>query len=222
MDLLQYNFQKYNVDSFRQGYLSITPIGAVVFVIFLLVSYLVEIYDTHNAEIEKEYLIKMAYYDYLTQTGNRTKCNLLMEELNNENISYGIISMDLNDLKKANDSKGHNFGDVLICGLAEVLKRSFEPMGMVGRMGGDEFIVILKSVSKEKIEELIKTFKWNLEIENDKNPEFQLRVSYGYAMDNEVEEKDAGKVYNLADARMYQMKEIYHRIQDCKDKNIEL
>lgn len=210
-DLIVYNLQKYNPGQFKSGYVSITPVGAVAFVIFLLISYLIEIYDSNNEQKEKEYFMKLAYCDYLTQTGNRAKCNEVLSELRHEKTSYGIINLDLNGLKTVNDTRGHNYGDLLISGLANVLKRCFEPYGMVGRMGGDEFIIILKNITKENLEEYLRQFQHYLNVENENNLETNISVSYGYAMDSEVFDRDPLKVYNLADARMYQMKEIFHK-----------
>ena len=68
-----------------------------------------------------------------------------MEVLSSNNENFGIFSFDLNNLKKINDNMGHTYGDDLISGFARILKETFEKEAVVGRMGGDEFIVIIRS-----------------------------------------------------------------------------
>ena len=67
------------------------------------------------------------------------------------NSDYTIICFDLNDLKITNDTYGHARGDILIKSAAEVIKDTFEPHGVVARIGGDEFISILNTTLPEEV-----------------------------------------------------------------------
>ena len=107
-------------------------------------------------EKEKELLIKRAYTDELTQLHNRTYCSEFMREISLvKQCKFTIINFDLNGLKQMTDTYGHTKGDELICYAALVLDKTFSTEGVVGRMGGDEFIVILETDNVEHIEELI-------------------------------------------------------------------
>ena len=59
--------------------------------------------------------------------------------IKNENGYF--LAIDLDDFKCVNDSKGHLTGDEVIREFSRVLKRSFSPAAILGRMGGDEFAV---------------------------------------------------------------------------------
>ncbi len=126
------------------------------------VSQALELAVEHKKRQDAEAEIKkMAYYDYLTGLPNRT---LLMDRLEisliqaqrNNNMA-ALISMDLDDFKKVNDSKGHLIGDQVLQDISSRIKQSLRKEDTVGRMGGDEFLVILPSPgSVEDIEKVAK------------------------------------------------------------------
>ena len=71
----------------------------------------------------------------------------------------GIISFDLNDLKKTNDLYGHLEGDRLLNDFAELLKDCFGKSSTVARMGGDEFIVFFEDISVTDTEGLLENMR---------------------------------------------------------------
>ena len=163
-------------------------------------------------EAERNSLIKSAYTDDLTQLSNRRYCSEYMQKVNNEQISdYAVVCFDLNNLKVTNDTYGHAKGDLLIKSAADVILETFGACGVVGRMGGDEFIAILKTAYKEEIENLLKKFCTNMARKNQEEPELNLSISYGYASSNEAAEKKIEKIYQIADDRMYANKKEYKR-----------
>ena len=100
-------------------------------------------------DTERKSLIQRAYTDEMTELHNRRYCTEYMEKINeNREENYTIICFDLNNLKETNDNYGHTRGDLLIQSAAQVIKDTFSKKGVVGRMGGDEFIAILKDLAK--------------------------------------------------------------------------
>lgn len=72
--------------------------------------------------------------------------------------------IDIDDFKGINDNLGHLYGDVVLSEVANDLINLFRATDIVGRIGGDEFIVFIKDISKtrdiiNKAEELVKTFE---------------------------------------------------------------
>ena len=99
-----------------------------------------------------------------------------MNSLQTENVKdYTIISLDINNLKQTNDALGHSAGDLLIRRAAQMLKESFDTRGIIGRMGGDEFIVIIPSSDKNLVEQLINQFKQLILRENSLNQKEKLK-----------------------------------------------
>ena len=161
-------------------------------------------------EHERMLLIKRANTDDLTQLNNRRFCTEYMKELDtDEESKYTIVSFDLNDLKKSNDQYGHVQGDLLIKRAAELIGDIFSDSGIVGRIGGDEFMAILSTEDTTYVEALLEQLRQRIDETNRSTPEFNLSISYGYAMRSEIEENIPEKVYQLSDNRMYEYKRIY-------------
>lgn len=68
---------------------------------------------------------------------------------NRQNQKFTVIGLDLDHLKKINDKYGHNYGDLAIKAIAEVLKSSCRSIDIAARMGGEEFNVILPGVDSQ-------------------------------------------------------------------------
>lgn len=211
MDLLRFNYSKFIDSKAFMETESFLAVGMVVFIACLVVDYCFYMYRSFYAQAENQLLKKLAYSDYLTQLSNRTMCETVFRELEEAGAEYAIISFDLNNLKTVNDTLGHISGDTLIKSFAKMLKDIFGKFGTIGRMGGDEFIVILRNVNRDWIEEKLGLLNSVIDVvnkENAENPENSVKVStsYGYAFNDEIEEGGAKAVYKLADDRMYIMK----------------
>ncbi|MCM1003902.1 MAG: diguanylate cyclase [Candidatus Gastranaerophilales bacterium] len=68
---------------------------------------------------------------------------------NRQNQKFTVIGLDLDHLKRINDKYGHNYGDIAIKAIAEVLKSSCRSIDIAARMGGEEFNVILSGVDSQ-------------------------------------------------------------------------
>ena len=118
------------------------------------------------------------------------------------------ISVDLNGLKRANDSYGHAAGDELICAAADCMKNSFHEYGKVYRVGGDEFVVIITERT-EQFEDMRQSFdvnvaNWSGELVNS------MSVSYGWVFSTERNWDSVYEISKAADARMYESKERFY------------
>lgn len=186
----------------------ISSVGLTFFIGILVVDLYQRVTQSMMEEQEKALLIKRAYTDELTKLYNRAYCSEHMRKLSVDKKSkYTIINLDLNGLKKINDTYGHIKGDELICYAAIVLEKSFSAEGVVGRMGGDEFIAIIENDNTEFIEQLIEKFRDNIKEINERKPDLGLSISYGYATNTELEGASSEKVYQVADERMYAYKQ---------------
>lgn len=177
------------------------------FSITVIVYYAYVVKEYMNNITEQRVLSTLAYTDPLTGISNRTKYEEYIEELlakKCENIA--IFSFDLNNLKKINDSNGHEAGDAYIKGFAKTLKHVFESQGFIGRIGGDEFIVILEKKiidSNEYIEKMQTMFSQCIEKEKF---EFEASFAYGYANNDIDKNSEIKALISLSDKRMYKCK----------------
>ena len=211
IDVLSYAASIYwGINAYSDG--RIASLGTVILVAFLICHFTLSIFTKYKDDHEKEVLYKLAYSDELTKVYNRRYCERIMDELTEKQQHYTIFSFDLNNLKKINDNMGHQYGDALISGFANILKETFTEDAVVGRMGGDEFIVLLddKDIHSHDHSKEIKKYYEILERYNRQEENFQFSASYGYADMEEIKPVDgvvdSRKVYALADNRMYEMK----------------
>jgi diguanylate cyclase (GGDEF)-like protein len=211
VDVLRYNFYKYGDGSGETNATLVGfTIGALVFITCLLISYLYyNIFSSNIASMQSK-IVDLAYTDALTGLSNRARCEQMMQMISEEHGIYAIISLDLNRLKYVNDNLGHHEGDRLLTGFATILSDCFWDANLIGRMGGDEFIVILL---EDRTYNLTKRIHELYSIINDWNHKelvFKYSASYGYAYSYEVPNGSANEVYMLADNRMYEMKREHH------------
>lgn len=122
---------------------------------------------------------------------------------------FVYITMDLNELKNVNDTMGHEVGDSMIKGAAEIIKRCFGNYGRVFRVGGDEFVAAIYA-DDAKLEEIRKDFDDSVNNWAGKRT-VRLSISIGCASINEFPDKTVHELAKLADDRMYRDKEQYYR-----------
>ena len=109
-----------------------------------------------------------------------------------------------------NDTYGHHEGDRLLTGFATILTDCFWDANLIGRMGGDEFVVIMLGEHASSCTKRIHEFHALMSDWNRKEQIFQYSASYGYAYSYEVPNGSSNEVYMLADSRMYEMKKEHH------------
>lgn len=205
-DLVFYYFNRYLgiAISSTKG---IASVGLVIFIVMILVSFYINMTQKMMEETERNFLIKSAYTDELTQIHNRRYCMEYMTRIKDmENVDYTVFCFDLNNLKTTNDTLGHAQGDILIRSAASVIADAFEPHGVVARMGGDEFIAIAETADPDKISAIIGEFDKNIRKKNEEIPNLNLSIAYGYASCS-PKEYNIEKIYQIADDRMYENKQ---------------
>ncbi len=182
------------------------PMGFLLMVSILIISYLLDLYARRMNESEKEQLEKLAFEDELTGLGNRARGEEVLTAAKEWRDEYAIINLDLNGLKSINDKYGHAKGDAYITGFSEILGEVFAREEVVARMGGDEFFVMLRG--KDHISKLNSLLDLMLLKEREKSAygEFIIDASYGVARSSELTFPNPEALYRMADQRMYKMK----------------
>lgn len=101
-----------------------------------------EIAMRRSAELEVQYL---AQHDALTHLPNRrqihTELKLIIDRAQRRKEKFALLFIDLDGFKKINDEMGHEFGDALLVEMADRFKKIVRTTDLVGRFGGDEFIL---------------------------------------------------------------------------------
>lgn len=164
-----------------------------------------------------EHLERLADQDSLVPVYNRrafvrelTRAISMTERYGNPST---VIYFDVDGMKRINDSLGHTAGDAALARVAECLKENVRDSDVVGRLGGDEFGVILfqadTEMARSKATLLVEKIESQPLVFND--DEISLTVAYGaYTFSGK---EDAGQALAAADEAMYARK------RDPKDKD---
>lgn len=103
-------------------------------------------------------LTERAAHDGLTGCLNHTALieglELEVTRAHRESRSLGFVMMDLDDFKAANDNHGHVAGDELLAALGAELNRAVRPYDLVGRVGGDEFAIVVPNTEEDEVRRL--------------------------------------------------------------------
>ncbi len=193
-----------------QGFLkdiNFLSLGALYFTFCLFMYYFFHGIENSNAEYVKEQLEGLAYTDSLTGLVNRAKC---MQYTSTVKDDYAIVSIDLDRLKYVNDNYGHTTGDEMIKSFADILKKAFVKADMIGRTGGDEFIVVFQSPDKDSCDKAVNELEKMMKEFNEGERMYKLSASYGYAYSGEADNASFDDIFYIADSRMYEMKETHH------------
>ena len=143
---------------------------------------------------------EMTKKDPLTGLLNRQACyadiNMDPERIN------AIVSIDMNGLKSINDARGHEAGDEALRTLGACFLRTLDYRYPAYRVGGDEFIVVCRDISREETEQLVEDLRRNIG-----------ETGYSCAVGYSLLENGAGSVEDLlreADSMMYLKKREYY------------
>ena len=149
--------------------------------------------------------------DYLTGTFNRRGLDAVMETRIKESepgFTFSAFMFDLDRFKSINDDLGHSTGDEALQNAARILSSCFRGKeDIVGRYGGDEFVVITGIQEEEKLEEAVGRLRVKEKSFNSEGRfDYQVLFSVGYAVYDPETGMDAKEFRDMLDTRMYENK----------------
>ncbi|MDI4648903.1 EAL domain-containing protein [Cohnella hashimotonis] len=161
-----------------------------------------------QAEDRLKYL---AHYDMLTGLPNRTLLQDMLQDVmegcRRTGERLGVLFIDLDRFKSVNDSLGHDAGDKVLRQMGERLKRAVRAEDVVSRLGGDEFIVVLRSL--KSADEALETARRVTELMarpfDGADNEIYMNASIGISMYPD-HGKDLESLMQHADLAMYEAK----------------
>lgn len=158
------------------------------------------------------YINRLAYTDAMTGVQNKTaytdKIKQLETEIEHKTAKFSLCVMDINNLKKMNDTYGHEYGDLLIIDAADVMRRCFGELA-VYRIGGDEFVAVLmekeEQTAFDKRKDVFQAAVAHFNGENERYQE-ELVIASGYARYQPDTDSSFKDVFRRADKNMYENK----------------
>lgn len=134
-------------------------ISVLIFLGVLFVATVIIFVFSHKRETaEKRVLANLSVHDPLTSVMNRRAFDFTAEEYLGKNIKTeaSLLYIDVDYFKQVNDRFGHEAGDRILIEFSAALRELFGDNGYISRYGGDEFVVLVRSGDKKKVNELLR------------------------------------------------------------------
>jgi diguanylate cyclase (GGDEF)-like protein len=153
---------------------------------------------------------ELSLRDDLTQLYNRRGFYVLAEQAlrlaQRAGEPFFVLFVDVDDLKKTNDAHGHEVGSQLLCQTAALLERTFRETDVIGRIGGDEFVVAGR-LEQSRYADPLQRIEDALLRENARpGRQFPISFSVGYTTADATGGETLDLLLQKADATMYQAK----------------
>lgn len=149
---------------------------------------------------------QLARTDALTGIANRRRLNEAMANLTVEAEEYALILVDIDHFKQVNDTHGHDVGDDILRELGMLLSSECEDRHLVGRFGGEEFLIIMPDATKEEVTRLAESIREKVSafaFETSAG-KLHITISLGACHSNDIE---IDSVLKHADEALYHAKE---------------
>ena len=176
---------------------------------FILLTSILLIYIIYLNKKEHKSLSQEAHIDALTQLYNKNYTQQAIDYYLKENSeqSHCFIILDLDNFKSINDTYGHLAGDIVLTQIGKILKSHFMENDIIGRIGGDEFVVFIKEaksedVIKEALHQLIQDVQ---ETKINEIKTHTLSISAGACFSPKFG-NDFMHLYKKADRELYKIK----------------
>ena len=193
------------------------------FVVDIFVKMLSAVLDKIIYLKKQEYL---ANYDGLTKIYTRVafmkRCEHELARYKRYGGSFALLMVDIDHFKKVNDTYGHQAGDYVLFNVVRVIKKTIRETDLLGRYGGEEFVVFLQNISSELLISLAERIRKNVEMTNFvyEGKKIDVTISIGvsfYPLDG----NSLDKLLKKADIALYYSKEngrnkvtLFHTIKE--------
>ena len=176
--------------------------------IFRLIVFLIITYILSELKTALENQKRLARIDPLTTIANRRAfhetANIETEKARRYNLPISLICLDLDNFKEVNDTLGHNTGDLLLKLVAKTILRNIRAIDLAGRLGGDEFGILLPQTNAESAYIVARKLSKKI-IEAMQENNWKVTTSIGLVTFLKVN-KSIDDMLNKADELMYTAK----------------
>lgn len=169
--------------------------------------------DITELEELKERLEQQASQDYLTGLSNRRhfmeQGHVELDRAQRYGTPLSLLMLDIDHFKDINDSHGHKAGDIVLQNLGEIMRKTLRTVDVIGRMGGEEFAVLLPETGPQRAAEVAERLREEVaraDVVPETGMPLHFTVSIGVAA---LAGKDVNldMLLNEADSALYQAKE---------------
>jgi diguanylate cyclase (GGDEF)-like protein len=162
----------------------------------------------------KEGLTKYRYMrqgttDVLTSVRNRAECEKLIRDFlhkrGNDTALCAVLMLDMDNFKQINDCLGHQMGDHVLEQVGDILKKEFRSEDVIGRIGGDEFLILVKNIhDRENVLKVAERVTCSVRQLSEMLDGVSVSCSCGAVVFEGMAEYE--ELYKMADESMYEAK----------------
>ena len=188
----------------QESYTFITHYETLLATFLGLIVLSLMIYLALSNSRENKYLIHLSEIDPLTSVYNKETTQKLIDQKIKQNEHFCFLILDVDEFKSVNDNYGHAVGDKVLKSLGSLFKNHFRQTDIVGRIGGDEFIILIEDehIAESRIQSLLKKVN-ALKIEELQDFKLSISVGMAFAPSNGTTFME---LYRHADHALYQTK----------------
>ena len=151
---------------------------------------------------------EQAYTDTLTGLKNRRAMDVVLQQFMSGHTPFALMHLDLDYFKSVNDRLGHAAGDFVLQQAARIMVEETRSDDSVVRIGGDEFVIILKGLVDEPVlssiaERLLERLRQPMAFEG---APCQISASIGTALSTQFDAPKSAEILNAADQALYKAK----------------
>lgn len=196
----------------RKRAIAIGVVSAILNALFILLSLMFSRQLSKRLTMERR-LQRLAWFDSLTGVPNRAKLHKealrILTDANRNGSTLAVLFIDLDRFKRVNDTQGHAAGDEVLSEIARRLQRLLQIGDVIGRLGGDEFLVILTECdvlkAKQVAGRILHAVYQPIVIDSQQDTRITISASIGIALSpHDGEQTDI--LLRNADLAMYQAK----------------
>ena len=153
-------------------------------------------------------LYELATVDSLTRIANRRATQSLLERefarAERTRGEFSVLLIDVDNFKQINDRNGHDIGDYVLIKSAEVFLKNIRKQDLVGRWGGDEFLIVLSDTTVNNAENLSERVRDQIETTAYRGLKLPVTISAGVASSRPF--KTIDQLLKIADNALYEAK----------------
>ncbi|GAB2692234.1 sensor domain-containing diguanylate cyclase [Aliiglaciecola aliphaticivorans] len=182
----------------RSFIISVVTLLVIIFALFMLIYHLLYYF--------KQDMQKNFQTDPLTRLPNRNKVELRYAEMLDKGLQVGLILIDIDHFKAVNDTHGHNAGDNVLKQIANMLNNHLRHGDVVGRWGGEEFLLLLPDTSPEQAYEVAQKLREYMSQMTASTGSASLQVTASFGVSHTDTQRPLTEVVGYADDALYQAK----------------
>lgn len=171
--------------------------------------------DITERKLFEEKIINLSIKDPLTNIYNRRymfdRLHELKAKYQRHQENFSIVIIDIDHFKVINDNYGHLAGDYILQELTKLIGKNIRPFDLLGRYGGEEFIILLsnclKSTAYDRIHSILKLVRNTTFIYNNNKISFTFSAGISDSNDLDLTKVIPDKFIDIADKRLYHAKD---------------